>query len=136
MPSKRGTLPTDLRSVARAPIAKRRLADVFQLAAEAPAASRLWLGERWPWTPGTDAALATRRPRWAVFAMDLAALRRYAAMEPQQAVREMNRDHDPWPIGSRQPIPSPVPPTATTVAESPSDAEISEPSSRPRRTRS
>jgi hypothetical protein len=119
VPSKRGSLPPDLRTAARIPIAKRRLAEIFELLGPAPAGTRLWLGERWPWTTGTDAALATRRPRWAVFAMDLAQVRRYVAMDPDSAVREMNRDHDPWPLVSRQVIPSPPLPSSAPPSEPP-----------------
>jgi hypothetical protein len=133
VPSKRAALSSDLRTAARVPIAKRRLAEVLGLIATAPTGSKLWLGERWPWTPGTDAAIALRRPRWAVFAMDLSQLRRYADMDADTAVREMNRDRDPWPLVSRQVIPTSAPPRVEPSEPAPPLDEAREPSSPLRR---
>jgi len=74
-----------------------------------PAGAQLWLAERWPWTTGTESAISTRRPRWAVCAIDLASLEAHAALDAETAVREMNREHDPWPAASKAVVPDPKP---------------------------
>jgi hypothetical protein len=120
VPKKRGAPSPDLRTVARTTIPRRPLAESIASAASAPRSMRLWLADRWPWTPGTESAIAARRPRWAVLALELSAVEPLAALDPEVAVRELNRVHDPWPEESRRIVPSP-------------DA-VSEPSSPRRRT--
>jgi hypothetical protein len=106
VPTKRGPLD-DLRRAARGPITKHRLAEVLVTATSPqPTGAKLWLAERWPWTTGTESAVSTRRPRWAVGAIDLATLTAYAGLDAEAAVREMNRDHDPWPAASKTTLPT------------------------------
>ncbi len=104
VPSKRGRPPQDLRTAARGAVPKHRLAELIASREPSPPGTKLWLADRWPWTPGTEAALSVRRPRWAVASIEMAALDRPGAHEPEAFVRELNREHDPWPVESRRPI--------------------------------
>lgn len=88
---------------------------------------RLWLAERWPWTPGTEGALHRKRPRWAVAVVELGRVRELAACNAEASVRELNREHDPWPEESKQP----VAPRARAEAPAAIDAADAEPDDEP-----
>jgi hypothetical protein len=93
---------TDLRRVSRAPIARCPLGELLRRAATAPPAMRLWLADRWPWTPDTGSAFSELRPRWAVAFVELAAVPACDPLHPNEAVRELNRAQDPWPTEARR----------------------------------
>ena len=91
----------DLRHVARATIARHRLDLLIAPSVDAADEAFLWLADEWPWTPATDAAIDTRRPRWAAAMIPIDRVRPLSALDPELAVRELNRAFDPWPPESR-----------------------------------
>jgi hypothetical protein len=87
--------------VARATIARHRLDALIGLSIDAADDAYLWLADAWPWTPATEAAIDARRPRWAAAMIAIERVRSFATLDPELAVRELNRTFDPWPPESR-----------------------------------
>lgn len=127
MPRSRGSIRADLRAASRAPVAKRPLGELLEAAAAAPSDVRLWLAERWPWTPGTEGALHGKRPRWAVAVVELERVRQLPVGNAEASVRELNRAHDPWPEDSKRL----VAPRSRDEAPAPVDAPDADPDEEP-----
>jgi hypothetical protein len=87
--------------VARSTVPRHRLDSLIATSAHAVSDAVLWLADGWPWTPATEAAIDVRRPRWAAAMIPIEHVQRVATLDPELAVRELNRAFDPWPPESR-----------------------------------
>ena len=74
---------------------RRTLGELVGQVRDAASGDRLWVADRWPWTPGMDAMYSERRPRWALADLDLDLVQRVGHLSEEAAVRELNRELDP-----------------------------------------